>query len=334
MSVLRTVEDLRADALFRAGEPQSSTSKFYTRALEYLNHIQQQLILGGTIAVGRDLATSAGIYAHLVDLPMTDFWWARKRGVFNTTTNLAVTLALELTQGASSMTVTGALSVNVIGRYIVIPSNKRTILRVSSTSNPSGNAVITFDAPWPEETVSSGSSVDLAPVEYDLPTDFVRFASPPYLHSLYGSAVPIGTTEQRDWDRPLSILNKGIPTRAYVAGPKRIAFNTYDDRAYRVETEYIFFPPDLVANGDAGPIPEHHRGVLSSGAAMLMLYDKNDSRMSEAASEYRELVGRLVQEHRRFLSSGSGIFGVHLARGESFTSRRRSPQSFGELFLV
>jgi len=334
MSVLRTVEDLRADALFRAGEPQSSASKFYDRSLAYLNRIQQQLILGGTVAVGRDLATSAGIYAHLVDLPMTDFWWARKRGVFNTTANLSIVLKLDLAQGAASLTMTGGPAVEVIGRYVIVPSNPRTVLRVVGITNPSGNAVLAFDAPWPEETIAAGSAVDLAAIEYDLPSDFMRFAAPPYVHSLYGSPASVGTSEQRDWDRPLSILMKGIPTRAYVVGPRRIAFNTYDTRAYRVETEYVFLPPDLVSGGEGGPLPEHHRGVLASGAAMLILFDKNDSRMAEVASEYRELVGRLVQEHRRFLSSGSTAFGMFMTRGGSFTMHRRSSQTFGELYLI
>ena len=62
---LLSVDDLRADALFRAGEPQSSSSSFWTKSLDYLNRIQRQLAIGGAIAVGRDLATVAGISPRL-----------------------------------------------------------------------------------------------------------------------------------------------------------------------------------------------------------------------------------------------------------------------------
>ena len=72
--------------------------------------------------------------------------------------------------------------------------------------------------------------------------------------------------------------------------------------------------------------------VLSTGAAMLMCFDKNDGKAEQLASEFRELVSRMVQEHRRALSGGSSTFGVFRTRQPGLTTR--SPQAFGELYLA
>src|SRR3990172_9500813 len=116
MANLTTTEDLRLDALFRAGEPASASSALYAKALEYVNRIQQDLLLGGGIAVGRDLATSAGIYAHVVDLPLTDWWWARKqpRGVLNTDA-LVEAGTVTVTEGSTAVTFSSAPAVSVAG---------------------------------------------------------------------------------------------------------------------------------------------------------------------------------------------------------------------------
>ena len=332
MSTLLTTDDLRADALFRAGEPTTDTTgQFWAKSLEYLNRVQQQLLLGGSIAAGRDLATSAGIYAHLVDLPITDWWWARKRGVFNTAARIRSTTTQPLTQGVSgTISITPAIVGTDVTNWYVVPSTQPTVYRIVATQYPS-TTVFGLDAPFADDTLATGTTVDFAQLDYALAPDFLRFASTPYIHSVFGASIDVASVEQRNSDWPLAIVRQGRPTRAFMIGPTTISVNGYDTRPYRFEYEYLALPPDMTA-GQQPALPVHHRAVLSSGAAMLMLFDKGDSRAANLASEYRELVGRMVQEHRKAISGGSSTFGQFRVRRSGLP--KRSPQQLGELYLL
>jgi hypothetical protein len=213
------------------------------------------------------------------------------------------------------------------GWFCVVPG-QGTVLRIQQ--HDPGSTALTFDGAWPEATLSA-PTVHLAKLEYDLPPDFVRFATPPYVHSYFGSILNVGTTEQRFTDAPFALLYKGQPTRSFLIGPQRIALNTYDSRPYRLEYEYVAMPNDLVSGG-IPIVPVQYRQVLSVGAAMLICFDKGDSRMQELASEYRELVRRMAQDQRRMLTGGSTTFGVHKVRGRPL--RLRPPQQFGEMFVI
>lgn len=330
MSTLRTVDDLRADALFRAGEPTDSTSSFYSKSLEYLNRVQQALLLGGGVSAGRDLATSAGIYAHLVDLPITDWWWARKRGVFNSIAQLSATVSGTLTQGTTQqLTVTAAITQDIKNWYVVVPG-RPTVYRVQESATRTAGTEINLDAAYVDDTIAA-PTLTLAKMEYDLAGDFIRFASTPYIHSTFGAACDVSGIEQRNQEWPLAIIRQGRPTRAFMVGQRTLALNAYDTRPYRAEYEYIAMPSDLNV-GQYPVIPAHHRSVLSAGASMLMLFDKGDGRAANMASEYRELVGRMVQEHRRAIGGGSSTFGQFRFRKSGIP--KRPPQNLGELFLV
>ena len=329
MSTLRTVDDLRADALFRAGEPPTDTTgSFWTKSLEYLNRVQQQLLLGGSIAVGRDLATSAGIYAHLVDTPITDWWWARKRGVLNTQAVLQTAVSGTLSPGDSSILLTAPVTRDTREHYVIV-DQRPTVYRSLGLSQTSASRLL-LDAAYVDDA-TTGGTVFVAQIEYDLAPDFLRFCSTPYIHSVFGASIDVSSLEQRNSDWPLAIVRQGRPTRAFMVSAQRVAINGFDTRAYRFEYEYVAMPIDLVASG-VPVLPEHHRAVLSAGAAMLMCFDKGDGRTANLASEYRELVGRMVQEHRRAIGGGSSTFGQFKVRRPA--TLRRSPQTFGELFLV
>jgi hypothetical protein len=332
MSILRTVEDLRQDALWRAGDPPTDTTgSFWSKTIEYLNRIQQALLLGGTIAVGRDLATSAGIYAHLVDLPITDWWWARKRGFITTVARRQGQLSTTLNSGDTQCALAGPLpnTTDFTGQYVMVGSQP-TVLRVQSVGI-TGTTVV-FDGPYVDDAQAAGTTITFAQMEYDLPKDFLRFSSPPYVHSVFGQGLNVSSIEQRNSEWPLALQLQGRPTRAFMVGPQRIALNSYDTRAYRCEFEYIAMPADLVEGGEPSLLPLHHRSVLCAGAAMLIALDKGDPKSANFASEYRETVSRMIQEHRRMISGGSTTFGAFKTRQPSLI--RRSPQVYGELFLV
>lgn len=328
MGNYETVDDIRTDALRRAGEPQSSTSDFWTDSLTYINKVQQILILGGGVAVGRDLATSAGIYSQLVSQPLTDWWWARKFGAFTMTTGIT-TGTVSLTQGSTAVTFSSAPSSSVKGWRIEV-NKLRTVPRFASHAPGSTSAVL--DAEWPEDDVTGGT-YRCWQEEYDLADDFVRFAGAPVLHSNYLPPLPVTHREQLVTHSPLQLLNEGEPKQAAMIAPRKLIFDTFDTtRGYRFEYEYICMPTDLVAGGVI-LLPHHHRQVLAVGTSMLILHDKNDSKAETMASEYRELVARMAQEHRHLLGAGSPNFGQFKLRAE-YGRRNRSKQPYGEQFLT
>lgn len=328
MANSQLTEDLRIEALFRAGEPQDTTSVFWTKALDYLNVIQDTLILGGGVAVGRDLAQSAGIYARLMSPPQTDWWWARKTGAL--TTKAFVDTTITLSQGSKLTTVSAAVSAanNLTGWRLIMTANGNETAPIVAFHDTNTN-LLTLDSEWPEATTTATGR--FVKFEYDLPDDFVRFAQRPFLHSGNARSIDVAALEQRDDEFPVTQNFQGEPTRAYMVGPQRIAVNGFDDRGFRLEFEYIFHPTYL--QGDDEPIlPPTHRRVLSVGAAMLISFDKNDEKMENFASEYRELVAVMHQHQRRAISSGSNRFGQYLTRNPS--RRIRSPQPNGELYLT
>jgi hypothetical protein len=328
MSNYDSVDDIRSDALRRAGEPQSPTSDFWTDSLKYINKIQHILLLGGGVAVGRDLATSAGIYAHLTAIPLTDWWFARKDGVLNTTAAIS-TGNVTVTQGSTAVTFSSAPSASVAGWRIEVASQK-TIPKILTHAAASTSAVL--DANWVDAT-QTAASYKCWQEKYDLAPDFLRFAGAPYLHSDYLPPINITSREQMRTNAPLQLAAEEAPTVAAKVGPRTIMFNSYDTtQSYRFEYEYITQPTDLVAGGVL-LVPRHHRNILATGVAMLILADKNDSKAENLASEYREGIMRMVQEHRKMLSSGSNTFGQFKVRSEQ-GRRQRGRQPQGELFLV
>jgi hypothetical protein len=329
MAYDQTVNDLRSEALWRAGEPQDSSSDFWDKSLQYMNRIQLGLVGVHSVAVGRDLASSAGIYAWVVQPPITDWWWARSLSVL--TTKKAHQTTATLTEGSADLTMNTLPGAGVDvpdATYRMLVQGKGTAPAVVTYS--SGD--VTMDAVWPEET--GEYTITFWETSYTLANDFLRFASPPFVHvGARGISAPVISRELRNRDFPLASAPKGPPTRFALNGPQSVTVNAWDtDRRYRFEYEYIQTPTELVAGGTP-EMPIHHRSILSVGAAMLMLFDKEDDKAANLASEYRESLAGMVQEHRKMMSAGSPTYGVFKTRGRQ-GAFQRGQQSMGELYLV
>jgi hypothetical protein len=327
MANFTDIDDLRTTALWRAGEPQDSTSDFWAQSLVYLNKIQQLLLLGGGVAVGRDLATSAGIYNQAVAIPITDWWWAQERAVL-TTTQAINAGTVTMTKNSSNMSFSSGPVSSVAG-YRLFPDGTDTMPII--TTHTALGTIATMDAIWPRDT-ATGVTYRCWQEEYSLSIDFLRFSGAPWLHSDFGPPIPGMTKEQLLTQNPGHVLGEGPPEAFATVGDQTIIFDRYDTtRRYRFEYDYIRMPTDLAA-GETPLLPRHHRQVLSTGAAMLIMFDKNDARAQELASEYREMVARMGQEHRKNLGSGSNVMGQYLVRRPG--TRRRGSQPNGEIFLT
>lgn len=337
-----TTDDLKTQALWTAGEPTDGTSDFDTQVLSYLQAVYNVLITGGTLGT-RDLATSAGLYEHVVDIAMTDWLWLRKQPPFAFVTTPAcignassVTLnqgtqagTATVTFGSTTVTFSIAPSWNVGtgttsvegGRFKIltqengVPNPPITVPRI--VTHVAGATTAELDAPWPQQTQTVSDWV-IWQAEYNLPADFERFCEAWKVQGGWinnDQPLNVGSYEQVFDKFPLSDSSQGPPSAAARMGTGVLMMNRWDTFSYRVEGSYVFAPPDLVTGTAQQPlVPVRFRQVLSLGAAMLLMQDKVDSRVNALASQFREMVSTMSDEYRKEQNSGSELSGRMLYR--------------------
>lgn len=331
-----TTDDLKAQALWMAGESVNGTSDYDDQALAYMQYIYNTLVTGGTIGV-RDIATSAGLYERFVSIPLTDWTWLRKFPpfAFNTTpafigSDSSIPLnqgtqggTMTLTQGAFTVTwdiapnwFSGLFNIGVEGGRISIlnqeqgiPNPPRTTPRIAT--HVFGNAFAILDAPWPEET-QTVSNFAVWRAEYPVPSDFERFCE---AWKVQGGGIPgeaplnVGSFEQVQDLWPVNNAGYGPPTACARMDPTTLMMNRWDTFSYRIEGSYVFTPDPLEV--EATPalqeplVPLRWRQVLAVGAAMFIMQDKSDERAFQYASQLRELIREMGLEYRKEQGSGS-----------------------------
>lgn len=310
--------------------------------------VYNTFVNGGTTGT-RDVATSAGLYSHLVDIPTNDWLWLRKFPPFAfVTTPAIIGNGASVTQGGPPPIIIGTVSVTnastTISFSIAPPPSVagwrlKLLSQAAGISFPpitvprivehtAGALTATLDAPWPQDTQSTNNFV-VFQSEYPLPADFVRFCESPAVHGgwAYGENPPrlaIGSAEQVQDQFPIQELNQGPPTAAARIATDTIQLNRWDVASYRIEFGYIFTPPVLAIASlplQQPLIPLRHRQVLSIGAAMEIAHDKVDSRTSSLSSQFREILVHMGNEYRHEQNAGSELMGRMLYRQGQ---RRRS----------
>ena len=356
-----TTDDLKFQALWMAGEPTDGTSDFDTQVLTYMQAVYNVLVTGGTFGV-RDVATSAGLYEHLIDIAQTDWLWLRKFPpfAFNSTpacigSASSVTLnqgtqagVVTVTFGSPTLTFDIAPSWNIPGGTASVTGGRLKILtQASGVPNPPitvprivthtvGALTATLDVAWPQETQTVSDWV-IWQSEYPLPADFERFCEAWKVQGGWISndqPLNVGSYEQV-FDRfPLSDSTQGPPSAAARMGTGNLMMNRWDTFSYRIEGQYVFQPPDLAIGVSQIPlVPQRWRQVISFGAAMLVAQDKVDNRAEKFASQFREIISSMSDEYRKEQNSGSELSGRMLYRtngrgGQSFFLRTRSGLPF------
>lgn len=361
---LITTDDLKTYALWLSGEPTDGTSDYESIVLTHMQFIYDLFVTGGTFGT-RDIATSAGLYSHIVDIAMTDWLWLRKYPpfAFNTTpATIGSTASAPLNQGVQIGTVDLVFGSDVatfsIAPYAVeagvhvavenfrlkpisqeqgVPTPPITVPRIAD--HTLGSFTATLDAAWPQESQTLSNFVIFRDV-YDLPDDMQRFCEAWKVQGGFlVSSMPlnIGSNEQVFDNVPITDFNMGPPDAAARVNDTSIVMNRWDTFSYRIEGSYIFTPTPLVLEQtptlQQPVIPTRFRSVLSIGAAMMMLQDKVDSRANAFASQFRELVHLMGIEFRKEQSSGSELNGRHLYRSGQGWRRRGLATTSGLPFI-
>jgi hypothetical protein len=331
-----TTDDLKAYALWLAGEPTDGSSDYDERILQHMQLVYNTFVNGGTIGV-RDVAQAAGLYEHLVDIPTTDWYWLRKQPPFAFVTTPAllgvasgVTLnqgtvlgTVTLTYGSPTIAFSVAPAISVTGFRLKllqqaqgVPNPPITVPRIAAHTAAALTAQL--DAPWNQESQTVSSFV-LFQAEYPLPADFVRFVEAWQVQGGWTGGNPprlnVGSYEKVNDQTPLTEYNQGPPSAAARLDTNTIMMNRWDTYSYRIEGSYIFQPETLAIDVEQQPLlPLRFRHALSVGAAMMVMQDKVDGRKNDLASELREIIHHMGIEYRHEQQMGSEWAGRHLYR--------------------
>jgi len=234
-----TVRDLRNDALWVAGEAQTSASSYYARSLEYLNAVLIALLAGGPLGA--------------LDLPAMDWWWAyrQRRGQLSidNAVNTAQDTSITLTLASNTATFNVAPTLPLQRYRLALMDDQDQLFRVYT--HDGGSTSATIDFPWGKATRTTAGWVAWKD-QYQLPVDFVRFATPlkigryPYEIEL----CDMNVLEQR---YPRSRLWLGTPQcAAIVSGEAEPSFN-FAFGAVDVAGNFVTRTGHGLSNGD-GPV--------------------------------------------------------------------------------
>ncbi len=305
MANYETVDDLRLDALWRAGEPTDGSSNYATKVMEYLNAAQLGLLIGGPFGPGDERG---------MDLPVVDWWWARKRpyGVFNTEAS-RTTGTVTATQGSTTLTFSSAPSQSLAGWRVRI-NNLTTVPRIQT--HIAAGTVAVLDAAWPEETQTAVSYVAFK-LEYNLASDFLRFCGRPILFAgPYRMDVVDRDALEVEWPLArVAAFNTGTTLQAALIDLTTIQLSHYTEDPLRVEYPYIFLPNDLVA-GETPILPRHYRRFLAVAAAALICLDKSDSKVDALGIESKAILRAMLREQNHHMTRMSQSFGRIKTRQE------------------
>lgn len=305
MANYTTTDDLKADALNRAGEPTDGSSDWETLVVTYLNAAQLGLLLGGPLGPQDESGLA---------LPIIDWWWARKvpNGVFNTVGEIT-TGTVTATKGSTTITFSSAPASSVTGYRIRINSLSP-VPRIASHTGGQVNA--TLDAAWPEDTQTT-VTYKLFKIEYDLAADFLRFAGNPRV-TQYPYRVEVIDPDVMEDNYPISMIAAGTVDRMALIGPQTVQLNYWTEDVERIEYPYIYAPADLAVGVSQSPVlPRHHRRILSTAAAGLICFDKSDDKAAALVREASVLLRAMLQEHYHHMRRGSKSFAAIKTRSDA-----------------
>ena len=333
MANFSTLQDVLVYALFRGGEFTSGTlldGDFYNntnggQALKYVNDTMEGLLLGSPLG----LVGESG-----QPMPGVDWWWARKAPLGTLFLKAPVsTGTATIRKGQNAVTFDSLLSEGsaIIGQFIIGQGivggpidltgyrirfgSSRFLPRVASADLSGNTTACTLDDFWPDDD-QIGVTYTAFKLEYELASDFLRFAGQPTL-STEPWRMDIMDVDTLDYAFPVSaIQQKTAPDAAALITPTRLRMSHYTPDVSRIEYPYIFMPSSFVVSAAKPAIqttdlvlPAHYRRILGLGAAYYILYDKADSKAGDVLAEFRGLYRAMMQEHQKHQRKMSRAFG-------------------------
>ncbi len=326
----QTAKDLKTDALFLAGEPQDGSSQFDSLAYPFLSTVQNCLISGG-------------VFGPEPLIPVS-WLWARKypRGTIQMVLPFNDNFAVSATFTAGSTLVTLSAPFTASDPDITnwrLWMFQNVASSVSGFQRPYVQKILTptsfqLKDPWTDNTFTTTQWLAFQ-AEYDLPRDFVRFASPIFV-SGWPYSIDVVEPWQMEKSYPFSLIGPAVPVLAAVVAQSPVeiqgtggadtvqkvrfshflgttAANTGAITPLQLEFEYIFRPEPLY-EGNIPAVPLEHRRIISFGGAYLILEDKADNERDRMWARFRTAYRAMVNEYRQSIKNASTRWGVPIPR--------------------
>ena len=333
MANFTTVRDLRNDALWVAGEAQTSASSYYTRSLEYLNAVLIALVAGGPLGA--------------LDLPAIDWWWANKTrpgqitipNAFNAPVGTPAAVTLATTLSSTTINFTGMPgSTSLVDNWISFLDDQDHLMYI--TAHSAGAATATIQQAWGKASRAATNQFVAWADFVSLPSDFSRFTTALKM-GRYPYEIEITDPMTLEKRYPRSRLWLGTPLVAAVLHQTAPSGNVVSqlrlshmlqDGPIVANFEYLSKVSELLdtLGTEEPPLPYAHRRLLSLGAAYLMLFDKVDAKYATVGKMFESAWNVMAEEQYRQTSDNEN-FGRILSRQREVSSRRfplRSPSGF------
>lgn len=306
--------DLKASALFLAGENTTGSSAWNSRVLEYLNRGYRAIWMGGAE----------------IDPTMHEAWlWLRKSSPGTLTLSPSYsTGTISVTNNSTSITFSSAPTDDKVGWFFKVDDHGD-IFRI--VTHGAGNTVATLDSVYTGST-SSAASFKVFKTEYSLASDLLMLFSPMRVYQDNRKKIYGTSSRELDEKFPMTTIVSGVPTAFAFIGDKLIRFNKYgyttSTELIRIDYDYLYAPSDLTGVANEEPvIPIQWRRILAEYAAGLILYDKNDNRADIHINMAKNMLlsmklandFAMVSMTRNFgrISTRKGIADSHILRTES-----------------
>ncbi|MGI9489177.1 MAG: hypothetical protein ACR2RF_25480 [Geminicoccaceae bacterium] len=283
MANLRTVDDLKEDVLFRAGEPTDGTSDFDSRTIVHLNRAYRILWNGG----------------QEFDPEVNEKWlWllATSPGVLLLNPALA-TGTVDVINGNTTVTATGNLATTILGRYFKSDDHADVFRIIFSP----GGTVFDLDSVYTGITASS-VSYKIFQLNYSLATDVLHLIGPMRVYQEGREEIHGMDESSLDREWPLREIKRGVPRNFAMIGEREVRFSHYGGATsgalIRADYSYLRTAADLASGSTEPLVPFQYRSVLSDMALFYVLKEKQDSEAEAMGLQARQGLRAMAIDNR------------------------------------
>lgn len=281
-----TTQEIKAEALFDAGEQADGSSDFDGQVLRYINEVYFEILFGG------------GKFGPTRPIP----WPFLIKDGFITIQPPIRTGSVYVTNGSSTITFSSSPSSSSLNGWFFAVHDDPLCSVYRIASHTGGSASATLDAAYLGSTKSS-AAYSLVNLDYNLPSDLMQMMEPISFSYPISSNVKYVSYVNVSYHRIIGANYS--PSEFTFVGNKRIRFdNVHSTQSIRMDFKYLVEVPQLTgASGEEPVIPRMYRSILSNGATYWILLMKNDDRSAIFGGMVKSKMESMVSHYVREISA-------------------------------
>lgn len=282
---LSTSAEIKADALFRAGEKTDGTSDLDSQAIVYLNRSYRSLYMGGSE----------------FEPSINEVWWWLKREANFILDSVIDSGTVSVGKNSNSLTFTASptptIESNVSVGWFFKTDKHSDVFRVSAHADSSTTA--TLDSVYTGET-DTAASYRLMKLQYTIDNSAIKLIAPMTGYKtgfkIYGMSL-----DRMEFEYPLANISGGIPTVFADVDEDTVRFNKYasvdQGDLIRIDYDYIVRPDDLADDSNTPLVPLQYRHILSDMTLYFLFNDKGDEAAIQIGLQAKAGIRAMAREN-------------------------------------